>query len=228
MKFFSLTGSDGEIERALRVISEKGKTGVIRASDERFSVRFDDISMDMPAELKKSLDILAFFGADYVVFVGNVEGVKSIQANDPELSEKIESLEDYETLPSLIKKIKENSDIMKVGAIGTFTGVVREIEDGERVLYLEFESYDKVAKKKLSEIEEELRQRKGIVDVKIFHKTGRVMAGEDIVHVVVAGSHRKEVWSALIDSMELIKKLVPIWKKEVLETGERWVHEKNR
>ncbi len=226
MKIFALKGDTADVKKALKIISERGKTASISLRDGGFHAEFQDIVIDMPPDYSRLVDILAFLGADYAVFDKDYNGVQSLRADDPDLLDKIEDLDAYETVMSLVGKIRENADFERVGAVGTFTGVVREMENDERVLYLEFESYDEVTRKKLGEIENELKKRDGVVDVKIFHKTGKVLAGEDIVHVVVAGSHRKEVFSTLIDSMELVKKIVPIWKKEVLETGERWAHEK--
>jgi molybdopterin synthase catalytic subunit len=63
----------------------------------------------------------------------------------------------------------------------------------------------------------------GIVDVKIYHKSGRVNKGEDIVYIVVAAAHRQEGFKVLRDAIERIKKEVPIWKKELTEQGDKWV-----
>ncbi len=228
MKIFTLTGDPEDVEKALKVISEKGKIGIVRVTERGFDAECRDVSISMPPDFDMLIDFLAFLGVDYAIFKEEYDDIKLIRADDPDLVVKIDNLEDYETVMSLVGKIRKNPDFGRVGAVGTFTGVVRGIEDDENVLYLEFESYDEITRNKLGEIEKELKQREGVVDVKIFHKTGKVMAGEDIVHVVVAGSHRKEVFSTLVDSMELVKKIVPIWKKEVLESGERWAHEKDR
>jgi len=59
--------------------------------------------------------------------------------------------------------------------------------------------------------------------VEIFHRTGKVMAGENIVYVAVMGRGRKDVWKALEDAVEGMKKELPVWKKEVFEGGEIWI-----
>ena len=63
----------------------------------------------------------------------------------------------------------------------------------------------------------------GIVDVQIHHRFGRISLGEDIVYIVVAASHRQEGFAALRGAIERIKSEVPIWKKELTETGGHWV-----
>ena len=59
----------------------------------------------------------------------------------------------------------------------------------------------------------------------IYHKTGRIEAGEDIVFIVVAAGHRQELFAALREAIERMKDEVPIWKKEFTVSGEYWVHD---
>ncbi|HTX44567.1 MAG TPA: molybdenum cofactor biosynthesis protein MoaE, partial [Methanocella sp.] len=74
-------------------------------------------------------------------------------------------------------------------------------------------------------IEDDLKKRKGILEVIIYHKTGRVVAGEDIVFIVILSGHRDELFPALRDAIERVKAEVPIWKKEFTGTGDFWVHD---
>jgi molybdopterin synthase catalytic subunit len=134
--------------------------------------------------------------------------------------------ENYETLKSMIEKVKAVGQMC--GALGIFVGFVRKISDGKEVLRLEYEKYEEVYTNKLKEIEERLKKYPGIVDVKIYHKTGLLTPGEDIVYVVIMGKHRKDVWRPLEESMEIIKKELPIWKKEVFVDGEIWAHDRAR
>jgi molybdopterin synthase catalytic subunit len=114
--------------------------------------------------------------------------------------------------------VRAHPDIHKAGAILTFTGVVR----GE-ALALEFDIYEGEAQQRISSIARDLTAIEGIVDAKIYHKSGRVSRGEDIVYIVVAAAHRQEGFKALRDAIERIKKEVPIWKKELTERGDKWV-----
>ncbi|HII91443.1 MAG TPA: molybdopterin synthase, partial [Methanosarcina sp.] len=71
-----------------------------------------------------------------------------------------------------------------------------------------------------------LKQKEGILEVLIHHKTGVIKAGEDIVYIVVASAHRTELFPALSEAIERIKAEAPIWKKEFTEKEEFWVHDR--
>jgi molybdopterin synthase catalytic subunit len=132
---------------------------------------------------------------------------------------------EYVTLEHLVGKAKRSPRYKEAGAIGTFTGVVREMAGNERTEALEFESFDAVAKERIKVIEEDLKKREGILDVIIYHKTGRIVAGEDIVFIVILSGHREELFPALRDAIERVKAEVPIWKKEKTVSGDFWVHD---
>ncbi|HJH31508.1 MAG TPA: molybdopterin synthase [Methanosarcinaceae archaeon] len=132
---------------------------------------------------------------------------------------------DRVTLDLLIKRVQKNPAIRKAGAIGTFTGIVREYTDGLQTQVLEFEKYEEMADASIDLICTELKQKDGIMDVVIHHKTGRVEPGEDIVYIVVASSHRTQLFPVLSEAIERVKSEVPIWKKEITVDGEFWVHD---
>jgi len=90
---------------------------------------------------------------------------------------------------------------------------------------LEFESYEEATGNKISLIENDLKACEGILDVRIHHRVGRIEAGQDIVYIVVAASHRQQLFQALSDAIERVKAEVPIWKKEYTTTGEFWVQD---
>ncbi|MGQ9719927.1 MAG: molybdenum cofactor biosynthesis protein MoaE [Candidatus Jordarchaeum sp.] len=116
-------------------------------------------------------------------------------------------------LMDIIDEIKKNPDLSKAGAIACFIGIVRgETQDGVPVDKLELEAYEEKANETLTNICEEIRKREGIIDVQIHHNVGEFKVGEELVYVVVAGGHRKELFSALIDAVEGYKKEAQIWK----------------
>lgn len=131
----------------------------------------------------------------------------------------------YETLESLVARVKQSNDEDRAGAIATFTGRVRakDDEDDDRTEFLEFERYDSVAAEKMATIREELEARDGVYEVRLHHKTGVVEAGEDIVFVVVLAGHREEAFQTVRDGINRLKDEVPLFKKEVTETDEFWV-----
>jgi|YelNatPaOPRAMG01_1025707.scaffolds.fasta_scaffold21603_2 molybdopterin synthase catalytic subunit len=123
----------------------------------------------------------------------------------------------------VIDKIK-NENIGKIGCIVSFIGVVREVGRSEgRVLRLVYEVYSDEALKKMKEIAEEVTDKYGVVDVKIYHKSGEAEVGEETFYVFVAAKHRREAFQALMEIVERVKHEVPIWKKEVTEHGESWI-----
>ena len=127
-------------------------------------------------------------------------------------------------LPKLLKKLKRGLT-KNVGAIGCFVGVVRGLsKKSEKVKFLEYEGSDD-ALKKLKEIATEIEKRPNIQRVMIHHVIDELKPGEDAIYVLVAGQNRADVFTALPEIMNRVKKEVPIWKKEVTETREYWVHE---
>ena len=132
---------------------------------------------------------------------------------------------EFHTIQSLVKKIRRSGNIDKAGAIGTFTGIVRAVSENARTEFLEFESYGEVAHQKMDEICAQLKQKEGITDVLMHHRTGIIRKGEDIVYIVVAAGHREQMFPVLREAIEQLKREVPIWKKEHTLEGEWWVHD---
>jgi molybdopterin synthase catalytic subunit len=123
------------------------------------------------------------------------------------------------SLEKLIEKIRGIPNFQKTGAITIFIGVVRgETSTGEKVQKLEIEAYEEKANEALLNICQDLKRRKGIVDVQIHHFVGEFNVGEDLVYVLVAGSHRKDVFPVLREAVERYKKEAPIFKKEYVVT----------
>jgi len=122
------------------------------------------------------------------------------------------------TLTDILKSVKESPDYHKVGAVTMFIGVVRgETMTGETVKRLKLEAYNEKADEVLEKICRELKMKKGIVDVQIHHLTGEFELGEDLVYVLVAGSHRTNVFPVLQEAVERYKKEAPIFKKEYIK-----------
>ena len=109
------------------------------------------------------------------------------------------------------------------GAIVTFVGVTRNHTGDRNVLYLEYEAYRPMADNMLAQVAEEMKAKWPVGEVAISHRLGRLAIGEASLVVAVAASHRKEAFEACQYSIDRIKKIVPIWKKEFFEGGEVWV-----
>lgn len=122
-------------------------------------------------------------------------------------------------IESLIKKIEHNG----AGAITTFIGVVREWTKGKRTIYLEYQAYIPMAVKKISEIGNEIDSKWPDAKVAITHRIGHLNISEIAVAIVVSAPHRKVAYEANEYAIERIKEIVPIWKKEHWDNGEKWI-----
>ena len=121
------------------------------------------------------------------------------------------------SLSEVIEKIKVNPQFSEAGAIAIFIGVVRgRTKTKERVEKLEIEAYEEKANETLRNICEDLKKREGIVEVQIHHFLGEFKVSEDLVYVIVAGSHRQNVFPVLVEAVERYKKEAPIFKKEYI------------
>ena len=110
------------------------------------------------------------------------------------------------------------------GAVAVFTGVPRSgPEDGD-VKEIHYEAYPEMALKVMAGIRRETIERFGVSEVFIHHRLGAVPVGEESFLVIVFGGHRKETFQACQYAVNETKRRAPIWKKEVLSSGEgRWV-----
>lgn len=109
------------------------------------------------------------------------------------------------------------------GAVVTFLGTTRDNFEGRRVLKLDYEAYEEMALKKMREIRQEICAEFGITDIAIVHRIGPVDIGQISLVVAVASPHRQEAFFACHRTVDRVKEIVPIWKKEVFEDGSRWV-----
>lgn len=137
------------------------------------------------------------------------------------------------SLLDTINTAKSKPDFSKVGAITLFIGVVRgDTPKGEKVQKLELEAYEEKANEVLTRICNDLKKKEGIIDVQIHHLLGEFDVGEDLVYVLVAGCHRKNLFPILEEAVERYKQEAPIFKKEHVMTrkGNKsayWVSEKD-
>jgi molybdopterin synthase catalytic subunit len=112
------------------------------------------------------------------------------------------------------------------GAVVTFVGVVRGITEGRETLYLEYEAYPEMAKRSMSEIGSTVQARwPDVRQVAIVHRVGRLQVGETAIVIALCASHRQQLFDALHYTIDQIKEVVPIWKKEVWADGEEWKSE---
>ena len=113
------------------------------------------------------------------------------------------------------------------GAVAIFAGVVRNYTGDKRTDHLVYEAYPEMAEKKMKEIGKDIEVRWGITDIGILHRIGKLEIGEISVLIAVSSPHRAESFAACQYAIDRLKKIVPIWKKEVGEDGESWVEGPN-
>jgi len=113
------------------------------------------------------------------------------------------------------------------GAVVTFTGRVRNKNEGLRVSGLFLEHYPQMTERALAEIIETAKQRWNIGRVKVIHRIGQLNIGDQIVFVGVTSEHRQDAFAANEFIMDYLKVKAPFWKKELTEEGEKWLAARN-
>jgi molybdopterin synthase catalytic subunit len=111
----------------------------------------------------------------------------------------------------------------EVGAVVTFVGTVRDINDGASVAEMELEHYPGMTEKALEDIVARAKARWQLVDALVVHRVGPMRPEEQIVLVVTLSAHRGEAFAACEFIMDYLKTEAPFWKKEQTPQGTRWV-----
>lgn len=111
----------------------------------------------------------------------------------------------------------------RVGAVVTFLGLMRDINEGDSVSRMFLEHYPGMTEKALQDIVDEARGRWDLEAVRVVHRVGEILPEEPIVLVAVASRHRGEAFRACEFVIDYLKTRAPFWKKEITEAGERWV-----
>jgi molybdopterin synthase catalytic subunit len=111
----------------------------------------------------------------------------------------------------------------KVGAIASFIGVVRDVNEGDTVSEMTLEHYPGMTEKAIEEIVTQARGRWSIYDALVIHRVGTLKPTDRIVLVVVTSGHRGDAFAACEFIMDYLKTRAPFWKKEKTGAGARWV-----
>ncbi|MCM1512361.1 MAG: molybdenum cofactor biosynthesis protein MoaE [Oxalobacter formigenes] len=114
----------------------------------------------------------------------------------------------------------------RIGAVVSFVGTVRDGNGGETVFGMELEHYPGMTEQSLTEIELEAARRWPLIATRIVHRVGSLLPGGQIVLVAAAAEHRAAAFEACSFMMDCLKGSVPLWKKEILPSGARWVEGK--
>ena len=128
--------------------------------------------------------------------------------------------EDFD-LSAEIAKLRANNPA--IGAVVSFVGVVRDLNEGLDVHAMELEHYPGMTEQALQEIVTQAASRWSLLDCLVIHRVGALKPLDQIVLVAVATAHRGEAFAACEFIMDYLKTQAPFWKKERTPQGEHWV-----
>jgi molybdopterin synthase catalytic subunit len=111
----------------------------------------------------------------------------------------------------------------RVGAVVSFLGTVRDMNEGSEVQELTLEHYAGMTEKALEEILSQAKSRWDIYQALVIHRIGQLLPEDQIVLVAVTSAHRGEAFAACEFIMDYLKTAAPFWKKENTPEGARWV-----
>jgi molybdopterin synthase catalytic subunit len=132
----------------------------------------------------------------------------TIQTGDFNLADEVEAL---------------RSDDKRVGAVCTFTGTVRDRNDGLSVSSMELEHYPGMTEKAIEAMIDAAIERFNIFAARVVHRVGLLQPLDQVVMVAVTSAHRGESFRACEFLMDYLKTQAPFWKKEETPEGARWV-----
>jgi molybdopterin synthase catalytic subunit len=138
-----------------------------------------------------------------------------IQTEDFDLGQELTSM-----------RLAEHANKDSIGALVSFVGQVRDMNDGDSINTLTLEHYPEMTEKALQAIELESKKRWSIIDSLIIHRVGLLKPQDQIVLVAVSSAHRGDAFHACEFIMDYLKTSAPFWKKEATNQGERWVDAK--
>lgn len=111
----------------------------------------------------------------------------------------------------------------KIGAVATFIGVVRDLNEDKAVSDMTLEHYPGMTEKAIEEIIGQVRSRWNVLDALVIHRIGKLRPMDQIVMVAIASEHRGDAFAACEFIMDYLKTRAPFWKKEQAGTGAHWV-----
>ena len=111
----------------------------------------------------------------------------------------------------------------RAGALVSFTGLVRDLNEGDNITQLTLEHYPGMTEKALAKIETQANAQWELTATLIIHRVGPLQPNDNIVLVVAASMHRKQAFAACEFMIDTLKTSAPFWKKESLQNSNRWL-----
>lgn len=134
-----------------------------------------------------------------------------------------------ETSKNFVKLQKEELNVAEImelvtfpncGAISNFIGITRDNFENKKVIKLEYEAYESMALNEMLNICTKIRSQWNVEGIAIYHRTGEVPISKASVVIAISSPHREESLKAVEYAIDTLKASVPIWKKEIYETGD--------
>jgi len=111
----------------------------------------------------------------------------------------------------------------QAGAVVSFCGLVRDLNEGDSITQLTLEHYPGMTEKALAKIEAQANDHWDLTATLIIHRVGPLKPNDNIVFVVAASKHRQQAFRACEFMIDTLKTNAPFWKKEILTAGTRWL-----
>ena len=124
-------------------------------------------------------------------------------------------------LETEISKIKSKHN--NIGAVSTFIGYVRNVNENKNVSALDIEVYEDMAIKSLNEICKNAKKKWKLIDTLVIHRFGKLKINQKIVLVATFSSHRKDSIAGCNYIMDFLKKDATFWKKEFYGNNFKWL-----
>ena len=114
-------------------------------------------------------------------------------------------------------------DLCEVGAVSTFIGYVRNINNNKKVSSIELDVYEDMAHAYLEKVVKKAKKKWNLLEVLIIHRYGKLNVNEKIVLVATFSKHRQNSNKACESIMDFLKQEAPFWKKELYTDDYKWL-----
>jgi molybdopterin synthase catalytic subunit len=111
----------------------------------------------------------------------------------------------------------------RVGAMVSFVGLVRDFSHDETIESIYLEYYPSMTEKALNKIIDEATERWNLINVRVIHRIGQLIASDQIVLVATTALHRGEAFAGCEFIIDYLKTAAPFWKKEQTKVGSEWL-----
>jgi molybdopterin synthase catalytic subunit len=126
--------------------------------------------------------------------------------------------------PIFLTEHEELVGHQSAGAIVGFVGMIRDHDDGRRVVRLEYSAHPSAAQVMAEVVAEVAQQSSGVRAIAASHRVGALNIGEAALVAAVAADHRRAAFTTCAQLVDTIKTRLPVWKHQFFDDGtEEWV-----